>query len=131
MKQSGSKKKRKEYSSYGLEFKLAAVKRVLNGERAAAVARDLGLSRSVLNRWRKRYRSIGTGRWRGPGRPTREEEAAAPRETPEQRIAELERLVGQQTREVDFLARAFRRVKELRQASNGRGGTASTERSGQ
>jgi hypothetical protein len=43
--------------------------------------------------------------------------------------AELERKVGQQAMQIDFLARAFKRVKESRQNNGATGGTASTERS--
>jgi len=45
------------------------------------------------------------------------------------RIAELERKVGQQALEIDFLARAFKRVKEDRQRNTTAGDPASTERS--
>jgi transposase-like protein len=125
------RKKKKEYASYGLEFKLAAVKRTINGEKTTAVARELGVHRSVLFRWRKRYRGLGPDRLRGPGRPSREEALKPRQPTSTDRIAELERLAGQQALEVDFLRRAFKRVKELRRQSSTPGGTASTERSGQ
>jgi uncharacterized coiled-coil protein SlyX len=47
----------------------------------------------------------------------------------EVRIRELERKVGQQAMVIDFLQKACKRVKELRQPSKGPGGTASMERS--
>jgi transposase-like protein len=126
----GAKKKRR-YRSYGLEFKIEAVKRVGNGERVSAVARDLDVRRSVLNRWRKEYRHvIGAGRLRGPGRPRNDEGVVvSPAEMAARRTAELERKIGQQEVEIDFLRRAFERVKGLRQPSSGPGGAASTERS--
>jgi len=124
----GAKKKRR-YRSYGLEFKIEAVKRVGNGERVSAVARELGLTRGLLNRWRKQYREVSGKRLRGPGRPRQDEVVPSPAEMATQRIAELERKVGQQELELDFLKRAFERVKGLRQLSNGPGGIASTERS--
>jgi len=42
----------------------------------------------------------------------------------------LERKIGQQSLDLDFLRRAFTRVKELRQKNTGSGATASTERFG-
>ena len=45
------------------------------------------------------------------------------------RIRELERKVGQQALVIDFLQRACKRVKALRQESKGSGATASMERS--
>ena len=47
-----------------------------------------------------------------------------------QRVAELEQKVGRHTLDLDFLRRAFERVKDLRQTSTGSGGSASTRRSG-
>lgn len=47
------------------------------------------------------------------------------------RAAELERKVGQQAVQIDFLTRAFKHIKESRRNSGATGGTASTERSGQ
>ena len=126
------KKKRKATRRYSKEFKLEAVARLVGGENLVGLSRILGIHRNVLYYWLERYQE-GV-ELRGPGKPagglsvpvteTAMESAA-------RRIAELERKVGQQTVEVDFLRRAFERVRELRQMNNGAGGTASTERSGQ
>src|SRR6476661_132716 len=43
-----------------------------------------------------------------------------------QRVAELEQKVGRQALELDFLRRAFERVKDLRQPNTGCGASAST-----
>jgi hypothetical protein len=45
------------------------------------------------------------------------------------RIAELERVIGKQTLQIDFLSKAFKRVEELRRNNKPSGATASTERS--
>jgi hypothetical protein len=45
-------------------------------------------------------------------------------------IAELERKIGQQAVQLDFFARAFRRVKGSRPNSGSAGATASTRRFG-
>jgi transposase len=103
-------------------FKQAAIARVEAGEPVGAVARELGLARRVLYRWREAWRAEGAaglnrkrGRkvgWRKPPGALREdgprlENAAALRERAERRIAELERLVGRQQADLDFFRRAL------------------------
>ncbi len=128
------KEKRKKNRVYSQEFKLSAVQRMLAGENVLALSRILQVRRSLLYYWLDQYRDKGVERLRGPGRPTFEEGVrlvATPAEVAAKRIAELEQKVGQQTLEVDFLRKAFKRVKESRQPSTEPGATASTERSGQ
>jgi hypothetical protein len=50
-------------------------------------------------------------------------------EAARQRIAELERKVGQQQLELDFFQQALRRVEALRRSSDGPGATASSTKS--
>lgn len=121
-----AKKKKKRWTSYGLEFKIAAVKRVAAGERSSAVARDLAIDPSVLYRWRKEYAEFGAA---GRRRPIPDEVSETPAEISARRIAELERKVGQQEVHLDFLRRAFERVKDLRRPKIEHGVGASTERS--
>jgi transposase-like protein len=104
-------------------FKLAAVSRVEAGEPIGAVARDLGLARRVLYRWREAWRvegAVGLSRKRGrkvgwrkrppggpPGGRPKPAAAAAQLAQAEMRIAELERLVGRQQSDLDFFRRAL------------------------
>ncbi len=128
-----SKGKGKPHRIHTPEFKLDAVQRMEAGEGVAALSRELGVRRKVLYDWRARYRARGlAGLQRGPGR---ERSTAAQRqqraaEDAARHIAELERKVGRQALLIDFLQRAFKRVKELRQANSEPGATASTGRSG-
>lgn len=122
-----AKKRRRKWTHYGLEFKIQAIKRVAAGETASRVARELGIARSVLNRWRKEYPEFGAAGRLSAGVP--DVVAPTPAEIAAQRIAELERKVGQQEVQIDFLKRAFERVRELRQPNSGSGGSASTGRS--
>ena len=111
---------------FSREFKLSAIQRVQNGEQQAVVARELKISVRVLARWRSQVRKggeaalgeIGRGRWNNR-RDTR-----SPNEA---QIAELERLIGRQQAEIDFLEQALRRVEELRRTKKGNGGTASSK----
>lgn len=116
------------------EFKAGVAQRMVNGESVTALHHQFQIKRSVLYRWRDAYRKQGAaGLQRRTGRPpgvasprpgVRPEEAAA------RRMAELERKIGQQALDLDFLRRAFKRVKESRQKNVTSGGTASTEKSG-
>jgi transposase len=115
---------------FSREFKIAAVRRVIDGEELTAVARDLELGRELLWQWKKRVEEKGeealydVGRRKGdPKRSADSIEAAQQR-----RIAELERLVGRQQVEIDFLDKALRRVEELRQEKNDDGAAASSKR---
>lgn len=116
------------------EFKERVAQRILNGESVSAIHNELQIKRSVLYRWRDAYRAEGpaglnrpTGR--PPGVPNPPRVPVAPEEAAARRVTELERKIGQQALDIDFLRRAFKRVKESRRKNVETGGTASTERS--
>jgi len=113
------------------EFKVAVAQRILGGESVSAIHCETGVKRSVLYRWRDAYRKEGETGLRSVGRPAgvpgSRRPVGKPEEVAAKRIAELERKIGQQALEIDFLARAFKRVKEDRQRNTGAGGPASTE----
>ena len=93
---------------FGRVFKLAIVRRMEAGESGTALAREFGIKRTILYRWRDAVRAGGEEALRdGSGRPTRAEAASMAlargpatraREITEARrqIAELERKVGEQ-----------------------------------
>jgi len=118
---------------YTQEFKEAVARRLVNGESVSAVYDELQIRRSVLYRWRDAYRKEGAAGLRLTGRPSGVPNPPRPagnaQEASARRIVELERKIGQQALDVDFLTRAFKRVKESRQKNTGTGGTASTEKS--
>ena len=107
--------------------------RILNGEAVTALHNEFQIKRSVLYRWRDAYRKDGAaGLQRSPGRPpgipNPPRVVASPEEVAARRVAELERKIGQQALGLDFLRRAFKRVKESRRKNTGTGATASTEK---
>ncbi len=119
---------------HSAEFKRAAVERMLRSDNVRALCRELGLRPCVLYRWRDAYEAKGAaGLITTPGRPRRPEwigDAApvAPASS-EVRIQELERKIGEQALDLDFLQRAFKRVKASQRKSTAAGATASTEKS--
>src|ERR1700729_2334527 len=84
------------------EFKLAAVQRLERGSSIGEVARALEVNPNVLHRWRREVRQ-------GPGDvfPGHGKQRWA-----EGRIAELERKVGQQALEIDFLKGRLKRIDD-------------------
>jgi transposase len=119
--------------NFTAEFKASVVQRLLAGESVSGLSRDVQIKRQILYRWRDAYREEGLeglarprGRPRGPSRRNRRP-ASPP--AGEERVRALERKVGQQALVIDFLQRAFKRVKESRPPSKAAGETASMERS--
>ncbi len=122
---------------FSREFKLMVVRRLLAGERMSVIARETQVLRKDLYIWRDRYRSGGAEALRGSGRPRKGEELTAPKRplagtvtevgAAGQRIAELERKIGQQQVELDFFRQALRQLREARRPSTGPGATGSTQ----
>ena len=130
---------------FSREFKEAAVRRIVAGEKVKALAAELHVWPKLLYHWWDRYEWGGAEALVPPGRPPRSavwaqrprpapKRARPPkpkRGTPEEaaaaeRVAELERKVGQQALELDFFARALRHVKASARANDGRGAGASS-----
>lgn len=101
------------------ELKLEAVRRLANGQTVAEVARAVEVHPSELYRWRRELEEHGERAFQGTGRKRAEES----------RIAELERKIGQQTLEIDFLKRALQHVEEQRRLRALDGGAASINKS--
>ena len=118
---------------FSVEYRSAVAQRILNGESVSALSDELKIKRSVLYRWRDAYRLSGKDgfkktRGRPPGSPTRVVNAKPGMTAADRRIAELERRLGRLTLENDFLARAFKRVKEARSKNSASGETRCTEK---
>src|SRR4030095_8469904 len=101
------------------EFKLKAVQRLEHGESLGEVARALEVNPNVLHRWRREFRQ-------GPGNVF---PCNGQRRWSEGRIAELERKIGQQALEIDFLKGCLQRIEEQRMLQAVTGNPPSTGRS--
>jgi len=86
------------------EMKLAAIQRLEAGSTVAEVARAFEVNPNVLHRWRKEFRQGPGNAFPGVGK----------RRWDETQIAKLERKVGQQTLEIDFLKGCLQRVEQQR-----------------
>ena len=126
---------------FSREFKLEAVRRILAGEQIKALSQELTVLRKDLYSWRKLFRAGGAEALRPLGRPRkgdgvvtarvrkRAREVAADDVAVPERVAELERKIGQQQIELDFFRQSLRRVKEARRPNAGSGVTGSTRSS--
>lgn len=102
----------KSRRKFSREFKQTAVRQLAGGKSAAEVARALEVHPSDLYRWRRELDEHGAEAFAGAGRKRAEAD----------QVGELERKVGRQALEIDFLKRALQHVEEqrlLRALSNG------------
>jgi transposase-like protein len=103
------------------EFKLTAIQRLQSGQSAAEVARALEVHPSELHRWRHELEDHGEKAFSGVGKKRAEES----------QMAELERKVGRQALEIDFLKRALQHVEQqrlLRALNNGAPSTSTSRK---
>jgi transposase-like protein len=102
------------------EFKEAAVRRLELGASLAEVARACEVNPNVLHRWKRELSGYGVKAFPGNGKPRADES----------HVAELERKVGRQALEIDFLRRCLQRVEEQRrlQALTTRGSSIRTSK---
>ena len=110
--------RRKRYSR---KFQRAAVERMKTCESVDDLAKDLGVTRRCLYKWRTKLEGAEPG-----------EEAARPSthaSAQRKEILQLKRLLAEKAMEVDFLKGALQKVEARRQRSSGSGEKASTNTS--
>jgi len=90
------------------------------GVSIAAVARSCEINPSLLHRWRRDFQQSPEQAFPGLGK----------KRADENRVAELERKIGQQVLEIDFLKRCLQRIEEQRMLQALTGKPLSTSRSG-
>ena len=93
------------------EFKLAAVRRLQAGAPTSELSEELAVSPNMLYRWAREFREASGDAFPGNGKRHRSED----------QLADLERKIGQQALEIDYLKRCLQRVEDIRtQASRKR-----------
>jgi transposase-like protein len=89
--------------AYSAEFKQATVEELLSAQRRASqICRERGIDVTTLRRWRIECEERGGAAWTKPSAPTSN-----------QKIAELERVIGQVTIENLVLEKALERARSL------------------
>ena len=92
---------------YSRDLKIAAMREIEGGRRIGEVARRLKVSPHLLERWRGEWRARGELAFPGIGR-----RGVSAGLSELQRIAELERKIGQLTMENDFLKKALEHFRD-------------------
>jgi transposase-like protein len=102
-------------------MKLAAVQRLETGSTIAEVVRAFEVDPNVLHRWRREFRQGPGNAFPGLGK----------RRWDDTQQAKLERKIGQQTLEIDFLKGCLQRIEEQRmlQALTGKPRSTKTSKS--
>jgi len=106
---------------YSEAFRLAAVERMKSCETVVGLARELGVDKRQLYRWRALLEHPDS---RQPAAAT-EQESLLRAEN-----AQLKRALGEMALEVDFFKGALHKIAARRQGKTSSGATASTNRSG-
>lgn len=101
------------------EFKVAALRRWEAGASLAEVARACEIRPALLHRWRKDFRQAPEQAFPGLGK----------RRPDDNQLGELERKIGQQALEIDFLKKCLQRIEEQRMLQASIGHRPSTGRS--
>jgi len=112
------------YRRHPIGLKQQAVERMNLGENVSALARELGVDRINLYRWRAELIKVPSGE---PG-VTYDPQQQRMQEL-EAKIAGLEGTLGRKEMELDFFVGALRRIKEIRQQRSVSGEKASTRKS--
>jgi transposase-like protein len=101
------------------ELKMAAIQRLEMGASVAEVARVFEVDPNVLHRWRREFQQGPGNAFPGEGRKRWEQS----------RLAQLERKIGQQTVEIDFLKGCLQTLEQQRKLQAVTGRPLSTRKS--
>ncbi len=107
---------------YTRELKIATMRELEAGKSIAHVAREYQVSPKRLEVWKGEWRARGELAFPGHGVRVQAKLDA-------EKIPELERMVGQQAMEIDFLKKALRRFREQPLPMVVNGGVGSTSKS--
>ena len=106
---------------YSDEFRQMCVERLKQSENIVALAKELGIHRRMLYRWRDQLEPVA-------------KKAAPPPQSGEARLRnevnQLKRALADKTLEVDFFKGALQKVEARRQSPDVTGAKASTTKSG-
>lgn len=113
---------KKRVGKFPKAFRQMAVDRLKQCENIVELAKELGIHRRLLYRWRDQLEPSESGESPPP--------ANARESTLRKEVSQLKRLLADKTMEIDFFKGALRKVEARRQRIGNSGGKASTRRSG-
>jgi transposase len=106
---------------YPETFRKMAIERLKNCDNVTALAKELGVHRTVLYRWQWKME---------PGEEETGATASSPVRKLRKEVRDLKRVLAEKTLEVDFFKGALQKIEARRRGSDGSGETASTTKSG-
>jgi transposase-like protein len=116
-----AKKRKTRVGRYPKEFRRLAVERLKSCDNIVALARELGVHRRLLYKWRDELEAAEIAE-ESPPQTSRES-------TLRKEVHQLKRLLAEKTVEVDFFKGALQKIEARRQRKESSGETASTTRS--
>jgi transposase-like protein len=116
-----AKKRKTRVGRYPKEFRRLAVERLKSCDNIVALARELGVHRRLLYKWRDELEAAEIAE-ESPPQTSRES-------TLRKEVHQLKRLLAEKTVEVDFFKGALQKIEARRQRRESSGETASTTRS--
>jgi transposase-like protein len=120
-----SEKQREKWDRWPADFRQRAVERMKTCQNVRTLAKELGVARQQLYRWK--WQAEGRRKPIEPGAP--EDPRDRRIRALEKKVGELEGVIGHKALELDFFAGALRRIEESRQRKGKAGATASTPKS--
>lgn len=114
------------YRRHPIGLRQQAVERMKLGESISGLARELGVDRITLYRWRLKSNPGSSGAATGAAAYDPQQQRIQELEA---KIAGLEGTLGRKEMELNFFAGALRRIKETRQQTSVSGEKASTRKS--
>jgi len=109
---------KRRVGKYPEAFRRMALERMKDCVSVTALAKELGVDRTVLYHWQRNTDVSEGGTANSPVRKLRKE------------VRDLKRVLAEKTLEVDFFKGALQKIEARRQSSSGSGGTASTTKCG-
>lgn len=95
-----------QHRTFTRDFKIKIVEAYQSGTSAAELSRQFDVHPNLIYTWTREYRA-------DPAHAFDSQRSADVSKADEQRIAELERLVGRQSLEIDFLKKTLRLAKNI------------------